>query len=110
MDITWDDVYLRRNLVSDPIDPFLQEKTKEADKLFGERKKMQPPKEAHYSAESGYKGAHYDHFVNFFNGVRFGKSVVEDAAFSYRAAAPALLCNDSYFDNKIIHWDPINMK
>ena len=71
---------------------------------------MQPPKEAHYKVEDGYKGAHYDHFVNFFNGVRHGKSVVEDAVFGYRAAAPALLCNDSYFDNKIIEWDPVNMK
>lgn len=110
MDITWDDVYLRKNLVSDPIDPFLQEKTKETDKVFSDRKKMQPPKEAHYAVEEGYKGAHYDHFTNFFNGVRHGKAVVEDAVFGYRAAAPALLCNDSYFDNKIIHWDPINMK
>jgi predicted dehydrogenase len=110
MDVTWDDVYLRRNLVSDPIDPFLAEKTKNSDKVFSERKKMQPPKEAHYAVEEGYKGAHYDHFVNFFNGVRHGKSVIEDAVFGYRAAAPALLCNDSYFDNKIIHWDPVNMK
>ncbi len=110
MDVTWDDVYLRRNLVSDPIDPFLAEKTKNTTKIFSERKKMRPPKEAHYSAEKGYKGAHYDHFTNFFNGVRHGKPVVEDAVFGYRAAAPALLCNDSYFDNKIIHWDPVNMK
>jgi len=110
MDVTWDDVYLRRNLVSDPIDPFLAEKTKNSNKMFSERKKMQPPKEAHYAVEEGYKGAHFDHFVNFFNGVRHGKPVIEDAVFGYRAAAPALLCNDSYFDNKIIHWDPVNMK
>jgi len=70
---------------------------------------MQPPKEAHYAAEKGYKGAHYDHFVNFFNGVRNGTPVIEDAVFGYRAAAPALLCNDSYFDGKIIHWDPVGM-
>ncbi len=110
MDVTWDDVYLRRNLVSDPIDPFLAEKTKNTDKVFSERKKMQPPKEVHYAAEKGYKGAHYDHFVNFFNGLRNDTPVIEDAVFGYRAAAPALLCNDSYFDNKIIHWDPVSMK
>ena len=110
MDVTWDDVFLRRNLVSDPIDPFLAEKTKNTNKVFSDRKKMQPPKEAHYQVEKGYKGAHYDHFVNFFNGVRHGKTVVEDAVFGYRAAAPALLCNDSYFDDQIIHWDPVNMK
>jgi len=27
-----------------------------------------------------------------------------------RAAAPALLCNDSYFQNKIIGWDPKDLK
>jgi len=110
MDVTWDDVYLRKNLVSDPIDPFLAEKTKNTDKVFSERKKMQPPKEAHYSAEEGYKGAHYDHFTNFFNGVRNGTQVTEDAVFGYRAAAPALLCNDSYFNNEIIVWDASSMQ
>ncbi len=110
MDVTWDDVYLRKNLVSDPIDPFLAEKTKNTDKVFSNRKKMQPPKEAHFSAEEGYKGAHYDHFTNFFNGVRNGTLVTEDAVFGYRAAAPALLCNDSYFNNKIITWDAESMK
>ena len=38
------------------------------------------------------------------------KPVVEDATFGFRAAAPALSCNESYFTKKIIHWDPINMK
>jgi hypothetical protein len=36
--------------------------------------------------------------------------VVEDAAFGFRAAAPALACNESYFQKKIIQWDPVNMK
>jgi hypothetical protein len=36
--------------------------------------------------------------------------VVEDATFGFRAAAPALACNESYFNKKIIQWDPVNMK
>ena len=54
--------------------------------------------------------AHLQHHINFFNSVRKGSPVVEDAVFGFRAAAPALACNESYFENKIIHWDPINMK
>jgi hypothetical protein len=42
--------------------------------------------------------------------IRTGKPVVEDAVFGFRAAAPALACNESYFRNKVIHWDPVNMK
>jgi len=109
MDITWTDVYLRKNLVSDPLDPFLQQKSSE-NVVSETRVKMQPPELSHFKVQDGYKGAHYDHFNNFFQGVRHGKEVMEDAVFGYRAAAPALLCNDSYFDEKIIRWDPKEMK
>jgi predicted dehydrogenase len=51
-----------------------------------------------------------DHFTNFFESIRNKKPVAEDAVFGYRAAAPCLACNDSYFQKKIIYWDPINMK
>ena len=110
MDVTWDDVFLRKNLTSDPMDAFMTEKASEFDKLLGERKKMLPPKEVHYTVEEGYKGAHYDHFTHFLEGVRSGKPVIEDAVFGYRAAAPALLCNDSYFEEKTVRWDPVGMK
>ncbi|MEO6638836.1 MAG: Gfo/Idh/MocA family oxidoreductase [Ginsengibacter sp.] len=53
---------------------------------------------------------HLEHHANFFESVRSGKPVVEDAVFGFRAAAPCLACNESYFKNKIIHWDPENMK
>ena len=52
----------------------------------------------------------FDHFVNFFRSVREGKPVYEDATFGYRAAAPALLCNDSYRQGKMIGWDPVAMR
>lgn len=110
MDVTWDDVYLRKNLTTDPMDAFMAEKTNELDQARADRKRMLPPAEAHYTVEKGYKGAHYDHFTNFFFGVRNGKPATEDAVFGYRAAAPALLCNDSYFEGKTVRWDPVNMK
>ena len=53
---------------------------------------------------------HLQHHTNFFDSVRTGKPVVEDAVFGFRAAAPTLACNQSYFEKKIIYWDPENMK
>jgi predicted dehydrogenase len=51
-----------------------------------------------------------DHFKNFFASVRGERPVYEDAVFGFRAAAPALLCNDSYRQGKVIGWDPVAMK
>jgi len=62
-----------------------------------------------YRLPDGYNTSN-EHFANFFDSVRTGKPVVEDAVFGFRAAAPCLACNDSYFQNKVIHWDAENMK
>jgi hypothetical protein len=50
--------------------------------------------------------ANYDHHANFYAGIRDKKPVMEDALFGMRAAGPALLANKSYYDKKIINWDP----
>lgn len=113
MDVKWREVVLRKNEAHDPMDdPFLQQKQMERGSkiILPKRKKILALDEVVYKVEEGYLGAHYDHFTNFFNGVRTGNSVAEDARFGYQAAAPALLCNDSYFNNKIVHWDPENLK
>jgi predicted dehydrogenase len=52
----------------------------------------------------------YDHFVRFFRSIREGVPVEEDATFGFRAAAPALLCNESYRQGKLISWDPVAMQ
>jgi predicted dehydrogenase len=62
-----------------------------------------------YSVPRGYD-ERYDHFVNFFNSVRNKKPVYENATFGFRAAAPALLCNDSLREGRIMMWDPVQMK
>ena len=62
-----------------------------------------------YAAPSGYSDQ-YDHFVTFVNAVRSRTPVTEDATFGFRAAAPALLTNDSYFERAAIVWDPEAMK
>ena len=62
-----------------------------------------------YVVPKGYD-ERFDHMVNFFTSVRSGKPVYEDATFGYRAAAPALLCNESYRRKREIDWDPIAMR
>ena len=110
MDVTWTDVVLRRNKSVGATDVFNQMKADEAGQGPGARSDMLPPAESVYTAEDGYWGAHFDHFMNFFNGVREGAPVAEDATFGLRAAAPALACNDSYFDEKVVAWDPDAME
>lgn len=63
-----------------------------------------------WEAPVDYKGGHYDHFYNFFQSIRNGKTVVQDPTFGLRAAGAALLANESYFKNKPIDWNPKTMK
>ena len=74
-----------------------------ADKPDGARKPET------FKVPKGYD-ERFDHFVNFFKAVRGEKPVYEDATFGYRAAAPALLCNDSYYKGGVLGWDPVAMK
>ena len=109
MDVQWDKIILKRNEI-DSGDTFAQAKAKEAGLNISDRKRMQPPKETIYKVEEGYKGAHYDHHGYWLEAIRTGGKVDQDPVFGFRAAAPALLCNDSYYQNKFISWDPVNMK
>ena len=110
MDVTWTEVVLRRNKAVSPTDVFSQRKADEMDQGVEARKQMLPPAESIFMVEDGYMGAHFDHFMNFFRGVRDGRPVNEDAEFGLRAAAPALACNDSYFGDQIVAWDPEMME
>ncbi len=113
MTVEWDKVTLLRNGNNvDENDPLTMTKNvaNGAKQYVYDRKQMMTPEKLEYTAEPGYKGAHFDHFYNWANAIRNKGKVVEDALFGYRAAAPALLCNDSYFNNKIMQWDPENLK
>lgn len=112
MDVEWDRVTLKRNKAFESEDPYMITQMMKAGKNVDNRKKMLPPESIVFEAEKGYKGAHYDHFQNFFTAIRNGNNatIIEDAVFGYRAAAPALICNESLIQKKSIQWDPINMK
>jgi len=70
---------------------------------------LKADKQETYVAPHGYSD-HFAHHLNFANAIRSRQPVVEDAVFGFRAAAPALLSNVSYFENRIVEWDPNEMK
>ena len=112
MTVEWEKVTLYKNQAHAATDdPLLLAKPDDTAKQYVyERKTMMAPEKLEYEAQKGYKGAHFDHHYNFINAVRNKKTVHEDPLFGFRAAAPALLCNDSYFNNRIMSWDPVNLK
>ncbi len=71
--------------------------------------RSKPKSDFVYKAPPGYSD-HLDHMKNFVAGIREKQEIVEDATFGLRAAGPALASNKSYFEKKIINWDPINMQ
>lgn len=77
---------------------------------YPEADRKRPEKPAiRFSQPEGFD-EHVEHFANFFEGVRTGKPVIEDPVFGFRAAAPCLAANKSYFEKKIINWDPVKME
>jgi hypothetical protein len=66
-------------------------------------------KEFSFDAPKGYDDR-LDHLIVFFNGIRTGSKIPEDATFGLRAAAPSLACNLSIDLQKPILWDPVEMK
>jgi hypothetical protein len=51
----------------------------------------------------------FEHHKNFYRSIREGQPLIEDSTFGLRAAAPALLTNESLFQRKIMMWDPQKM-
>jgi len=78
-------------------------------KYIGERSSDLDIGETVYEAPSDYKGGHFDHFYNFFQGVRGEKEIIEDPLFGLRAAGAALLANESYYRGKPVRWNPESM-
>lgn len=122
MEIGWDGIHIRKSKVStvptyggwDSFDTFSEKQQLDFKKWFesyyeAPRKDMISPDELHYTYPDGYSD-HVDHWRYFISSIRNGTKIVEDGSFGLRAAGPALATNNSYFERKIIHWDPVKMK
>ena len=70
---------------------------------------MRPVSEEVFESPGDYSDHKHHHRV-FFDAVRTRKPVVENTTFGFRAAGPALLANVSYFENRVLNWDPKTMK
>jgi len=89
----------------------MQEKLlKEYDQKYTADQRKRPEKPDIIYKQPEGSDEHVLHHTNFFDGIRMGKPIFEDAAFGFRAAAPCIACNDSYFEKKIIKWDAEAMK
>ncbi|GAB2515391.1 Gfo/Idh/MocA family protein [Spirosoma aerophilum] len=91
-------------------EPVQQEFVKRYDATYPpETRKSEPVKEVKFEAPKN-DDAHMKHFADFFDNVRKGsQGTVEDPVFGFRAAAPVLACNESFFEQKVVHWDPVTM-
>jgi predicted dehydrogenase len=67
------------------------------------------PGEVVYSPPEGYDERN-DHWANLIAAVRDNKPIIENATYGLKAAGPSLAANESYFNNRIVMWDPMKME
>jgi predicted dehydrogenase len=117
LELGWGKVKVTRNKLSkslsyggwDSFDTFSAAQQKEFKKWFEannpkEKNEIEGPN-IEYKAPVNYN-ANVEHHLNWYAGIREGKPIVEDALFGIRAAGPAILANKSYFEQRIVQWDP----
>jgi hypothetical protein len=88
---------------------YLREHYKQYPRKKATAESMRPQGEERFVLPRGYD-EDVDHHANLLAAMKSRKHVVEDEVFGYRAAAPALLCNISHFDKKVMGWDPVQMR
>ncbi len=122
LDVNYGSITLRRNKLSaapgyggwDSFNTFSEASRKEFEAWYKAKYPPAPaevvgPDEWTYNTPDGYSD-HVHHFHNWFTAIREGSTVVEDGAFGFRAAAPSLLANESFFGKKIMDWNPLTMR
>jgi predicted dehydrogenase len=97
----------------DSYNTFSEAQQKEYEKWY--KTKYTPAKPAVSDSDLEFKAprnysANLDHHINFYKGIREKAPIREDALFGMQAAGPALATNKSYFEKKIINWDPDQAK
>jgi predicted dehydrogenase len=115
--IGWDNLVLRKTPFPDApglsigsFDSETQEKIKTSyQQQYPEKFRMQEPSESVFKTPKDYKGDRHEHFKNFFHAIRNNTPVVEDAVFGLRACGPTVAGNISYFEKRIVEWDPERM-
>jgi len=120
LELGWNSITLKRNKLSaapgyggwDTFGTFSEPQRKEFEQWYKAKyppalPEVEGPKEWTYRTPEGYSD-HVHHFNNWFTAIRKGGKVVEDGAFGFRAAAPSLAANLSYFEKKVVEWDPVN--
>jgi predicted dehydrogenase len=122
MDMDWDGFSISKHVMSkapgigswDALDTYPKAMQEALLKRYNENyskaeQEEQTPAPTKFQAPENYD-AHTVHFQNFFDAMRGTATLNEDPVFGFRAAAPSLACNKSYFEKKIIYWDPVNMR
>ncbi len=117
MTIGWGRITVKKNKITggpgyggwDSYNTFTKQQQADYEKWYAEKYpkdyKMREPGEQVYQTPDGYSD-HLDHWTNFAEAVTEGKRIVEDGSFGMRAAGPSLATNVSYFENRIVQWDP----
>jgi predicted dehydrogenase len=100
--------YSVETLSKDMQEKYLSEYRKKYPKQTANADAMRPDLEEKFLPPAGYND-HRDHHRVFIEAVRNRKPVVEDPTFGLRAAGPALLSNVSYFERRVVKWDPVGM-
>lgn len=121
IDFGWGDVKVTRHKLDpepgyggwDSYETFNEAQRKEYERWYKAKypakKAVMSESDLVFKAPDDYS-ADVHHHVNFYRGIREGAPIKEDALFGMQAAGPALATNKSYFEKKIINWDPQQAK
>ena len=121
IDMGWNGVKVTQHKISnvpgyggwDSFNTFTEAQQKEYEQWYKAHYPPSKPEmtesDMEYKAPDNYD-ADFDHHMNFYKGIREKALIREDALFGMRAAGPALASNKSYFEKKIINWDPENAR